>query len=228
MIGHAQGLGIVGSLAKLVKSNDAASPLHDLDVRFVCGIGASQTGNFWRAFIDWRGDEAARLAGGDAAIDAYLTLIAPPPERVLDDAIFVHVLSEAEVVGTLNPRMMTAVEDRDSPQARGYEITGAPHMLRSEQIPGMDRDAHPAQHTDEPHDMLVRAVAENLVVALRDGTPMPTGARITRDARALDGVARRTRERDRRAARAVDRGPDRAVPAAMFVQPDDRREGPVR
>ena len=110
-----QGLGIVGTLSKLVKSNDAASPLHDLDVRFVCGIGASQTGNFWRAFVDWRGDDAARLPGGDAAIDAYLTLIAPAPERVLDDAVFVHVLSEAEVVGTLNPRMMTAVEDRDSP-----------------------------------------------------------------------------------------------------------------
>jgi hypothetical protein len=190
MIGHAQGLGIVASLAKLVKTNDAASPLHDLDVRFVCGTGASQTGNFWRAFIDWRGDDAARLPGGDVAIDAYLTLIAPPPDRIPDDAIFVHVLSEAEVVGTLNPRMMTAVDDRDSPQVRGYEITGAPHMLRSEQIPGMDREAHPAQHTDEPHDMLVRAVAENLVVALRDGTPMPPGARITREARSLDGVAR--------------------------------------
>ncbi len=189
-VGHAQGVGIVGSLAKLVKSNDAASPLQALDVRFVCGIGASQTGNFWRAFIDWRGDEAARLASGDAAIDAYLALIAPAPERILDDAVFVHVLSEAEVVGTLNPRMMTAVEDRDSPPVRGYELAGSAHMLRSEPIPGMDRAVHSAQHTDEPFDMLVRAVAENLVVSLRDGTPMPKGARIARDARTLDGVAR--------------------------------------
>ena len=82
MVGHAQGLGIVGSLANLVKANDAESPLPDLDVRFVCGIGASQTGNFWRAFIDFHGDDAARLPDGRAPIDAYLTLIAPaPPAR---------------------------------------------------------------------------------------------------------------------------------------------------
>ena len=190
MVGHAQGLGIVGSLAKLVKGNDPESPLHDLDVRFVVGIGASQTGNFWRAFVDFHGDDAARLADGRAAIDAYLTLIAPAPQRVPDDAAFVHVLSEAEVVGTLNPRMMTAAEDRDTPVVRGYEIAGSAHMLRSEQIPGMDRAAHSAEHTDEPFDMLLRAIADNLVASLRDGTPMPSGARITRDPHALDGVAR--------------------------------------
>ena len=190
MVGHAQGLGIVGSLARLVKGNDAESPLHDLDVRFVVGVGASQTGNFWRAFVDFRGDDAARLADGRAAIDAYLTLIAPAPQRIPEDAAFVHVLSEAEVVGTLNPRMMTAVEDRDAPVVRGYEIAGSAHMLRSEPIPGMDRAAHSAEHTDEPFDMLLRAIADNLVASLRDGTPMPRGARITRDAHALDGVAR--------------------------------------
>ena len=71
--------------------------------------------------------------------------------------------------------MMTAAEDRDTPVVRGYEIAGSAHMLRSEQIPGMDRAAHSAEHTDEPYDMLLRAVAENLVVSLRDGTPMPNG-----------------------------------------------------
>ena len=56
--------GSSGSLAKLVKANDAESPLPDLDVRYVCGIGTSQTGNFWRAFIDFHGDDAAQLPDG--------------------------------------------------------------------------------------------------------------------------------------------------------------------
>ena len=38
--------------------------------------------------------------------------------------------------------------------------------------------------------MLLRAIADNLVASLRDGTPMPSGAWITCDPHALDGVAR--------------------------------------
>ena len=127
MVGHAQGLGIVGSLAKLVKANDAESPLHDLDVRLrlwhrrVADRATSGAPSSTSTAMTRRDSRtAARL------IDAYLTLIAPAPQRVPDDAVFVHVLSEAEVVGTLNPRMMTAAEDRDTPMARGYEIAGVP------------------------------------------------------------------------------------------------------
>jgi hypothetical protein len=188
-IGHAQGTGIVGALGRLLGANAPDSPLAGFDVGVVCGVGASQTGNFWRTFLDWGVHEAARLADGTPAFDAYLTLVCPRPERTPDDAIFVNVLSEAEVVGTLNPRMMSAPPASDEPPVRGYEITGAAHGMRASGT-GIQPGDHSAIHTDEPFEMLLRAIAESLVRWLLDGTPMPVVAPIARDARRLDGVAR--------------------------------------
>ena len=207
---NAEGLGIIGSLARLVKANDPESPLSDLDVQLVGGIGAAQTATSG-APSSTSTATTRRAPDGRAAIDAYLTLIAPAPQRIPDDAVFVHVLSEAEVVGTLNPRMMTEDEDRDTPVASGYEIAGSSHMLRSEQYPGMDRAAHPAEHTDEPFDMLLRAIADNLVVALATVRRCRRAAD-HRDPHARRRRTRRARERDRRA-----RAPWVEVPTAQYL-----------
>lgn len=59
--------------------------------------GWSQTGLFWANFLDRGFHEAVR------AVDGYLVAVAPGPEHRPVGAILVNLLSEAEVVGTLNP-----------------------------------------------------------------------------------------------------------------------------
>jgi hypothetical protein len=188
-IAHPQGTGIVGAIGQTVKGG-ATGVLAGFEIARVYGCGASQTGQFWRLFVDRDGHDASRLPDGRPAFDAYAISVAPVPESRPADATIVNILSEGEVVGTLNPRMMCAPDDGENPRVRGYEIPGTPHAIRFRPDMASPPRDHDAVHTDCSFDLMVHAIMDNLDAWVRDGTPMPGGARITRDLSTLDGVAR--------------------------------------
>jgi hypothetical protein len=187
----AQGPGIAAGLLELVKTNTEPSPLAGFAVQRVYATGWSQTGLFWQQFLDRGFHEAARGRAGGPAVDGYLVAVAPCPGHRPDDAVLVHLLSEAEVVGTLNPGTRVA-DDSDAPPVRGYEVPGTFHHWKVKERAPRQQPAgsHDALHNDRPWEVVVHAVLDNMDRWVRDGVPMPHAARITRDPSAPDGVAR--------------------------------------
>jgi hypothetical protein len=186
-IATAQGHSIAAGLLALLKGNDPQSPLAGCAVDRVYATGWSQTGLFWQQFLDRGFHEAA---GPSAAADGYLVAAAPGPAHKPADAVVVNLLSEGEVVGTLNPGFVVG-DDSDAPRFRGYEVSGTFHHW--EEKPGARRrpvGAHDMLHNDRPWHVVVHAILDNMDQWVRDHTPMPRAPRITRDASAPDGVAR--------------------------------------
>jgi hypothetical protein len=187
----AHGYGIAAGLLELVKANAGGSPLAGFAVERVYATGWSQTGLFWQQFLDRGFHEATPGPLGGAAVDGYLVAVAPGPTHRPDDAVLVHLLSEGEVVGTLN-RGTHVSDDSDARRVRGYEVAGTFHHWKvKERAPRQPAPGtHDALHNDRPWEVIVHAVLDNMDRWVRDGMPMPHAARITRDPRAPDGVAR--------------------------------------
>src|SRR5205814_1309523 len=122
----------------------------------------SQTARFWRLVLD------GGLHTDD--VDAYLMAVGPAPDVLPLNTTVVQVLTEAEVVGTLNPRWLRALDDSDRPSTRGYEIPGTSHDIWSRPAPA----GHDRIHNDQPVDALVRVIAAHLDRWLRAGVPMPS------------------------------------------------------
>lgn len=186
-----QGHDIIGQVA--VALRDPASPLLGPAVAArVYASGWSQTGLFWRNYLDHGHHERVRRANGYSPIDAYLINVAPAPDHRPTDAVLWHVLSEAEVVGTLNPPMEAAADSDGPSRVRGFEVPGAFHYWylsrrMGEVEAGPD---HPDHHNDRPWHHVTHALLSHLDAWVRDGTVPPRAARITRDDRSPDGVAR--------------------------------------
>ncbi len=130
-IATAQGHAIAAGLFGLLKRNDASSPLAGFAVDRVYATGWSQTGLFLQQFLDRGYHEAmgaAPSADGEPGpvVDGYLIAVGPAPEHRPADAVLVNLLSEGEVVGTLNPGF-TVADDTDAPRFRGYEVPGSFH-----------------------------------------------------------------------------------------------------
>lgn len=187
-----QGHHIIGQVARALRK-PGSDLLGGAVAERTYATGWSQTGLFWRNYLDHGHHERTREdAGGTSPIDAYLINVAPPPDHHPDDAVLWHVLSEAEVVGTLNPPM-TAIDHLDAPRrARGYEIPGAFHFwhlskhTRNVEV-GPD---HPDEHNDRPWYHVTNVLLAHLDRWVREGEPPPRTPRIDRDPSADDGVAR--------------------------------------
>jgi hypothetical protein len=146
----------------------------------------SQTGNFWRLFIDGGWHDQRRQSDGRPTFDAYVIMVSPAPAYHPHDAVLVNVLSEAEVVGTI-VTPVTSPPDSDRPRVRGVELPGAPHTIGHAQV------ADPAeghQHTWEPYLLVVKAVLAGVDRWIREGVPMPHVPRLARDPSAVDGIVR--------------------------------------
>ena len=158
----------------------------------VYASGWSQTGLFWRNYLDHGHHDRAGAAHGRSPVDAYLINVAPAPERRPADAVVWHVLSESEVVGTLNPPMVAVEDSDDGPRARGYEVPGSFHYWhlsrRMASVPV--RPDHPDPHNDRPWYLVTHALLARLDAWVRDGVTPPRAPRIARDTTADDGVAR--------------------------------------
>ena len=185
----AHGAGVVAGVGALVRGNHRSSPLAGYEVQRVDASGWSQTGLFWANFLDWGYHEVARGASSTRAIDGYLIAVAPGPAHHPVDAPLVNLLSEAEVVGTLNPGAGVA-DDSDTPPFRGYEVPGTFHLWNLA-FGGPFRTAdHGVRHNDRSWYLLVHALLDGLDEWTRGGKPLPHAPRITRDPGAPDGVAR--------------------------------------
>jgi hypothetical protein len=187
----AQGHGIAAGLFEFLRANADHGPLAGYPVERVYATGWSQTGLFWQHFLDRGFHEIARGTGDRPAVDGYLIAVAPGPDHRPRDAVVVNLLSEAEVVGTLN-RGAGVAADTDVPRFRGYEVPGTFHHWKVKERAPRHQDAgrHDALHNDRPWEVLVDAVLDNMNRWVRDDVPMPHAARITRDPDAPDGVAR--------------------------------------
>jgi hypothetical protein len=181
---HPQGLPIAGAVAMALK----AQPLlggRPAEHIYACGV--SQTGNFWRSFLDHGWHELASDVTTGSAFAAYVIIVAPPPAHRPADAVLVNVLSEAELVGTIIQVRAVAAEDSDVPRVRGIELPGAAHTWAPSDQAG---SVHDHRHTNLPYDAFLRAVYANLDTWVRGGPPMPHVPRILRNGGALDGLAR--------------------------------------
>jgi Alpha/beta hydrolase domain len=187
---NAQGHEIVSQLAALLKRGETHAVFGDRAVERVVAAGWSQTGVFWRGYLDHDHHERHRLPDGRPPFDGYLVAVAPGPTARPRDAAFVHLLSEGEVVGVLTDAIGVD-DDSDAPMARGYEVPATFHNWYATARAAARHDpGDTTVHNDRPWDVLVHAVLDAIDRWLRDGTPLPRAARIMRDHAAPDGIAR--------------------------------------
>lgn len=204
----AQGNDIAGQVATLARAGPSAGPFDD--VARIYASGWSQTGMFWRAFVqDGRHAECRRPDGGPI-VDAYVVSVAPGPDAHPGDAVVVNMLSEGEVAGVGFGARASVAPDTEDPRFRGYEIPGTFHSWSNR---GVQPDDGHAVHNDRPWYLLFHSLVDNLDEWVQRGVPMPTEPRITRDREAADGVAR---DRDGNALGGV-RTPWLDVPAARYA-----------
>ncbi len=149
------------------------------------------------------GHGAGPFRHGAGVVDGYLIAVGPAPDHRPADAVLVNLLSEGEVVGTLNPGFAVA-DDTDTPRFRGYEVPGSFHHWEvkpgaqrrllagtaSQSVEGHRDAQHDDVHNDRPWHVVVHAILDNVDRWVRDGIPMPVAPRITRDRDAPDGIAR--------------------------------------
>jgi hypothetical protein len=115
--------------------------------------------------------------------------VAPDSGHHPADAILVNLLSEAEVVGTLNPGTGVA-PDSDAPPFRGYEVPGTFHLWNLAFGGPFRTQDHGLRHNDRSWYLLVHALLAGIERWSHGGAPLPHEPRIARDADAPDGVAR--------------------------------------
>ncbi len=181
---HPQGYPIIVDVADQLRDG---APFRDLNIQKIYGCGVSQTGNFWRLFLDGGWHDRGRGDDGRPPLDAYVLIVSPAPDYRPVDAVVVNVLSEAEVVGTIVQMAPTAPPDSDFPRVRGIELPGASHTVGHVTV-GKPGEGH--RHTSEPYLSLIKAVLHGVDRWVRDGEAMPHVARIARDPSTVDGVVR--------------------------------------
>jgi hypothetical protein len=183
---HPQGHPIVAAVAHALRGAPAFA---ELGLRRLYACGASQTANFWRLFLDHGWHERGRGPGGEPPFEGYVLMVAPGPSSRPVDAVLVHILSEAEVVGTIVPAPAAALADCDHPRVRGLELPGAPHSIGVARVgqPGDDGDH---EHTSEHYEAFLTAALASLDEWVRDGVAMPHTGRIARDPACVDGIVR--------------------------------------
>ena len=93
----AQGNDMAGQVATLARAGPSAGPFDD--VARIYASGWSQTGMFWRAFVQDGRHAECRLPDGGPIVDAYVVSVAPGPDAHPGDAVVVNMLSEGEVAG---------------------------------------------------------------------------------------------------------------------------------
>jgi hypothetical protein len=149
--------------------------------------GWSQTGMFWRAFLEHGLHAECRTDDGGPVVDAFFIGVAPAPADHPHDAVLVNLLSEGEVIGAGFGSAAGVARNTDSPRYRGYEIPGTFHSWSNRST--QPDDGH-AVHNDHPWYVLVHALFDAMDRWARDGVPMPDAPRIARDRSAADGIAR--------------------------------------
>lgn len=195
-----QSQGIGAQLALLLKSNTSQGPLPGLKVQRVYVNSWAVDAQVWMDYLDQGRHQQWRMPNGGPLIDAYLTGkmefgllggdLVRIPRNMPQDAPYVNVYSQSElmtdVVGETPP-----APDSDQPRFRFYELTGVPHMrpadLGTQEVETMPIEIGKADdptcsqlYDQEPEDVLVSALLDDMDAWVREGKPMPHAARVQR------------------------------------------------
>lgn len=198
-----QSQGIASELALLLKSNPAQGPMAGLDVQRVYVNSWAVTAQVWMDYLDQGRHQQWRMPDGRPLIDAYMTgrmafgevggEVLRVPRKMPDDAPFVTVFSQSELMHDVLEGI-AATPDSDTPKLRYYEVTGMPHLrladLGTEHTERLAADVgkggDPLCQTlyDEPVEMIVSALLDDMDQWVRKGEPMPRAPRVPRDGKA--------------------------------------------
>lgn len=195
-----QSQGIGAQLALLLKSNLAKGPLPGLRVERVYVNSWAVTAQVWMDYLDQGRHPQWRMPDGSPLIDAYMTgkmefgsLGGEPlrvPRHLPADVPFVNVYSQSELMTDVLAGVPAAA-DSDQPRMRFYELTGVPHMRPAdlgteevEQLPaeiGKGNDPTCMHiYDEEPENVLVAALLDDMDAWVRTGVPMPRADRVAR------------------------------------------------
>ena len=203
-----QSQGIGAGLALLLKSNLADGPMSGLRVQRVYVDSWAVTAQVWMDYLDQGRHQQWRMPDGRPLIDAYMTGrmafgevggdVIRVPRKMPNDVPFVTVYSQSELMHDAIEGI-TLPPDTDQPMLRYYEVTGMPHLRLAD---------HGTQHTedvaadvgkgdvprcqilyDEPAEMVVSALLDDMDKWVREGKPMPRAPRVVRKGK---GVLRDT------------------------------------
>ncbi|MDR6957947.1 hypothetical protein J2W43_001928 [Pseudomonas brassicacearum] len=199
-----QSQGIAAQLALLLKTHAAQGPLAGLDVQRVYVNSWAVTAQVWMDYLDQGRHQQWRMPDARPLIDAYMTGrmaygevggdVVRLPRQMPDGVPFVTVYSQSELMHDV----LEGIElppDTDSPQLRYYEVTGIPHLRladlgteHTEQLAadvGKGDDPRCRTLYDEPVELVVSALLDDMDHWVREGKPMPKAPRVVREGKAV-------------------------------------------
>lgn len=200
---YAQAPDIMTKMAEALRSNTPGNPLFGHKVRRVYTAGRSGQSTILAPYIDFH-HEAARVRFGRVPFDGYMIRVGAWPAHRPTGSVLVIVLSEAEL-RNLPSSVVSELADTDDPMFRYYEIPGVGHGLTArpnvsggigQVVPkGVQGISDIEGHSDyQPYDHISLPVIWAMFQAMREwvdkGVPMPKAARVVRDSKAPDGIAR--------------------------------------
>jgi hypothetical protein len=195
-----QSEGIGGQLALLLKSNLPNGPMPALRVQRVYVNSWAVTAQVWMDYLDQGRHQQWRMPDGRPLIDAYMMGkmefgslggdVLRIPRHMPADAPVVNVYSQSELMTDVMAGTPAAT-DSDQPRFRFYELTGVPHMrpadLGTEEIEQLPADIGKGSdpkcmhlYNEEPEDVLVAALLDDMDSWVRSGLPMPRAPRVAR------------------------------------------------
>ena len=199
-----QSQGIAAQLALLLKTHAAQGPLAGLDVQRVYVNSWAVTAQVWMDYLDQGRHQQWRMPDARPLIDAYMTGrmaygevggdVVRLPRQMPDSVPFVTVYSQSELMHDVLEGI-DLPPDTDSPQLRYYEVTGIPHLRladlgteHTEQLAadvGKGDDPRCRTLYDEPVELVVSALLDDMDHWVREGKPMPKAPRVVREGKAV-------------------------------------------
>ena len=199
-----QSQGIAAQLTRLLKSNSETSPLRGLKVRRVYVDSWAVTAQVWMDYLDQGRHQQWRMPNGKPLIDAYMTGrmsfgevggdVIRVPRKMPDDVPFVSVYSQSEAMHDAAEGIDLPL-DTDAPRLRYYEVVGMPHLrladLGTEHTElfaadvGKGEDPRCKTLYDEPAELVVSALLDDMDRWVREGKPMPRETRLMHQGKGL-------------------------------------------
>jgi len=200
---YAQAPDIMTKMSEALRSNAPGSPLHGHKVRRVYTVGRSGQSTILAPYVEFH-HERARQRLGHVPFDGYMIRVGSWPNNRPKGSVLVIVRSEAEVQD-LPSTALAELTDTDDPMFRYYEIPGVGHGLTARpNVSGNIGQVVPkgvqgisdieGQTVFQPYDKVnlpvIWGMWRNIYAWVERGVPMPRAARVTRDAKSPDGLAR--------------------------------------
>ncbi len=199
-----QSQGIAAQLARVLKSNSENGPLGGLKVQRVYVDSWAVTAQVWMDYLDQGRHQQWRMPDGKPLVDAYMTGrmsfgevggdVIRVPRKMPDDVPFVTVYSQSEAMHDA-AEAIELPPDTDAPRLRYYEVAGMPHLRLADlgtqhtelfaADVGKGHDPRCKTLYDEPAELVVSALLDDMDRWVREGRPMPKETRLKRQGKGL-------------------------------------------